>query len=312
MVRRSPVLLMAFNRPRETSLVFDAIRQAKPPKLYVACDGPRSGNANDRVNTQKVRQILTSVDWKCEVKSLFRDENLGCKFGVAGALDWFFDQEPRGIILEDDCLPNQDFFTYCEMLLERYENNEDIWSISGANFLNSKDIGPQSYYFSKYNHVWGWASWRRAWKKRDLSISFWDDFVHSEKWLALMNDSVERAHWEKTLSNFIERKIDTWDYAWTATAWYHGAIHITPKVNLVSNIGFVLDATHTKRKIDLVSNLKVNNILPLKFTDEFSCLEWADQHVFDNLYEGKYKRTWLGKFTLLGKKIKGRIGAYNR
>ena len=302
----APVLFMVFNRPNETQRVFEAIRAARPKFLYVASDGPRTSVDGENSTVKLVRRIATAVDWECSVSTLFREENLGCKLAVAEALDWFFENEPMGIVLEDDCLPSPEFFPFCSALLDRFKDNDDVWTISGSNFLQGQSVGSGSYYFSKYNHVWGWASWSRAWKKRDLEISFWDDFVNTEDWSLLMADNVERKYWQKLIANVIDKKVDTWDYAWTASAWKHNAIHITAAVNLVSNIGFGAGATHTKRKIKNVSELEHHKIFPISHNNLIKVNKWADQFIFDNVYEGKYYRSNLNFCYLILKKIWGR------
>ena len=156
---QTPVLFLIFNRPDTTEKVFDAIRAAKPLRLYVASDGPRANQSGEDQIVNKVREISTSVDWSCEVKTLFQKENLGCKKAVSKGITWFFEQEKQGIILEDDCLPHPDFFVFCENLLEHYADNKHVWAITGDNFQNGQKRGEGSYYFSRYNHVWGWASW---------------------------------------------------------------------------------------------------------------------------------------------------------
>src|SRR5262249_20722231 len=158
-----PVLFLIFNRPNTTARVMEAIRTAGPGRLYVAADGPRDGNADEAKRCAEVRRIATQVDWPCEVQTLFRERNLGCRQAVSSAITWFFEQEQEGIILEDDCLPSPSFFPYCAELLARFRNDERIMCITGCNFQQDMKGYPYSYYFSKYHHVWGWATWRRAW-----------------------------------------------------------------------------------------------------------------------------------------------------
>ncbi len=238
------ILFLVFNRPETTARVFEAIRTAKPPRLYVAADGPRAKRKGEASTVAKVRQIATAVDWPCEVKTLFRDENLGCKRSVSEAITWFFDNEEQGIVLEDDCLPHPDFFGWCETLLNRYAHDDRVWVITGNNFQHGIRRGEASYYFSRYNHVWGWASWRRAWQKSDMAIAFWPEWKKSESWKASWDDGVARAYWEKIFERTYRAEIDTWDYSWTASVWYHGGLTATPNVNLVSNIGFGKDPQH--------------------------------------------------------------------
>ena len=185
------ILILLFNRPETTIRVFDKISQIKPQRLYIASDGPRKNIDGEKEKVKKVREIATRVDWPCEVKTLFRNENLGCKKGVSSAITWFFEQEEQGIILEDDCVPNLDFFTFCESLLDRYAEDERVSVITGNNFQNNKWRGDASYYFSKYNHCWGWASWRRSWKDYQGDIKFWPKWKKSKEWLSCMPDKVQ-------------------------------------------------------------------------------------------------------------------------
>lgn len=176
----TPVLFLVYKRPDTTRQVFEAIRQAKPPRLYIAADGPKKDLPEEAEKVKQVRDIvLSGVDWDCEVETLFRDENLGCKYGVSGGIDWFFENEEEGIILEDDTLPSQSFFWFCQELLERYKDDKRIMAISGDNFQNGIKRGACSYYFSRYNHIWGWASWRRAWGYYSVNMKLWPDIAKS-------------------------------------------------------------------------------------------------------------------------------------
>src|SRR5271165_4717676 len=170
---RSPILFLVFNRPETTRRVFETIRAARPPKLYVSADGPRAGRAGEPQRCDEARRIATSVDWPCEVKTLFRDANLGCKMGVSTGISWFFDQEPEGIILEDDIVPLPSFFDYCDELLARYRDDERVAMISGCNPIANDFRVDESYFFARFCGIWGWASWRRAWRHYDVNISAW-------------------------------------------------------------------------------------------------------------------------------------------
>jgi hypothetical protein len=285
---QTPVLFLIFNRPDTTKQVFEAIRQAKPPRLYVAADGPRASRKDEAERTEQVRKIATAVDWSCEVKTLFRKENLGCKQAVSGGIDWFFENEDQGIILEDDCLPHPDFFIFCETLLNRYASDERVWVITGDNFQDGQQRGDGSYYFSRYNHVWGWASWRRAWAKRDMAIKFWPDWKTSLGWRAWLPMRLERQYWAEIFDQMSRNEIDTWDYPWTASVWFHGGLTVTPNVNLVSNIGFGSDATHTTGNSKNSSN-KTNGIMPLRYPKNLKQSIDADYYVFKEHFGGKWK-----------------------
>lgn len=288
------VLFLVFNRPDTTAQVFEAIRQAKPPRLYVAADGPRKEREGELDRVAKVREIATAVDWPCDVKTLFREKNLGCKHAVSSAITWFFEQEKQGIILEDDCLPHPDFFHFCESLLNRYANNERVSVITGQNLQNGVQHGDGSYYFSRYNHVWGWASWRRVWKLYDGDLAFWPNWKNSEGWLSKFPNCVERSYWEKIFDRMYAQQIDTWDYPWMASVWYHGGLTATPNVNLVSNIGFEPNATHTVCSESPLAKMATSAIGDLTHPTIITQNQAADNYVFDNTYVGKNRRfPWL-------------------
>lgn len=294
---QTSVLFLVFNRPDTTKQVFEAIRQAQPPRLYVAADGPRANREGEAERAEQVRKIATSVDWPCEVKTLFRNENLGCKRAVSEGIDWFFENEEQGIILEDDCLPHPDFFIFCETLLNRYVTDERVWVVTGDNFQDGQRHGSGSYYFSRYNHVWGWASWRRAWTKRDMEIQFWPEWKKSPEWKAWLPNKVENKYWADIFDQMYRNEIDTWDYPWTASVWFHGGLTATPNVNLVSNIGFGADATHTTGNSSM-SRIKTASIENVISPESIKKSDAADQYVFKNYFGGKWLAFPLKLFNL--------------
>lgn len=287
---QTAVLFLVFNRPDTTAQVFEAIRQAKPPRLYVAADGPRANREGEAERVTRVREIATTVDWPCEVKTLFREENLGCKYAVSEGITWFFEHEEQGIILEDDCLPHPDFFCFCEILLDRYAEDERVSVITGNNFQDGQKRGEGAYYFSRHNHVWGWASWRRAWRKADMKIKFWPEMKLSLAWLAAMPDKVERKYWENIFDQVYRAEIGTWDYPWTASVWYHGGLTATPNVNLVSNIGFGPDSTHTASAASPLAGMATSTIGELVHPAIIIQEQSADRYVFDHVFGGKHRR----------------------
>tara|TARA_B100000925_G_scaffold237650_1_gene186446 strand:+ start:101 stop:1063 length:963 start_codon:yes stop_codon:yes gene_type:complete len=287
---KTAILLLVFNRVETTTKVFKKISQIRPAKLYVAGDGPREGNDKDKDKVQKVRDIVTRIDWPCDVKTLFREKNLGCKKSVSAAIKWFFEQEKQGIILEDDCVPHLDFFAFCDSLLDYYAEDERVSVITGNNFQNNKWRGDASYYFSKYNHCWGWASWRRSWKNYQGDIKFWSEWKRSKDWLNSMPDKAERKYWENIFKNVYSKKIDSWAYPWTASLWYKKGLTVTPNVNLVSNIGFGEDATHTKSENNKYFNMITGGIGNLTHPKKVSRDIEADMYVFNNFFGGKNMR----------------------
>lgn len=170
-----PIIFMIFNRPDTTKQAFETIRAAKPKKLLVVADGPRPGKPGEADKCAATRAIIEEVDWDCEVHRNFSDMNLGCRQRVASGITWAFSLVDKAIILEDDCLPSQSFFRYCAELLDRYEHDDRVMMVSGNNHLFGHTDVAESYYFSRYPHCWGWATWRRAWMKYDLNMSQWPE-----------------------------------------------------------------------------------------------------------------------------------------
>lgn len=240
------VVFMVFNRPEPTRRVFERIRQARPPRLLVICDGPRPNVPADAGRVAEVREIIEGgVDWPCEVLTNYAPANLGCRKRVASGLNWAFSIVEEAIILEDDCLPDPSFFPFCEEMLARYRHNPSILHINGTSFHPPGSRMPESYFFSKHVWVWGWATWRRAWQQYDPLMDTWDErFAHLNAsfdtrrerafWLSTFNDA--RADWDTT---------DTWDFQWFYTCWTLGGLTVVPAVNLIENIGFGSAATHT-------------------------------------------------------------------
>ena len=241
----TPILFVIFNRPETTLKVFEHIKLLKPQRLYIAADGPRRNNEQDVENCKRARAITEKIDWDCKVLTLFREENLGCGKAVSGGINWFFEHEEEGIILEDDCLPDKTFFSFCKTLLDYYRNDERVMHIGGTNFQRGNKRGNASYYFSANVHVWGWATWKRAWKKYDFDVSDVEDFTQKNKIQKYFSDPVIQNYWYTIFRNMRQHKIDTWDYQWLYSVWNNGGLAIIPQGNLISNIGFGGDATHT-------------------------------------------------------------------
>jgi hypothetical protein len=241
---RAPVLFLVFNRPEPTQQVFQAIRVYQPSRLYVAADGPRPEKGGEWTLCAETRSVLKGVDWDCKVETLFRDRNLGCGTAVSEAINWFFDQEEEGIILEDDCLPDPSFFSFCEEMLERYRDQPEVGSVSGNNFLPRGLHMEQPYGFSKYVQIWGWATWRRFWKNYDFKLagewSEWNEIIRR------VNPVQNQAnYWLQIFKTLRAGLIDTWDYQVMFSSWRHEYVHIFPNRNLVANLGYGTDATHT-------------------------------------------------------------------
>jgi hypothetical protein len=244
---RTPVLFVIFNRADTTRKVFEAIREAKPPRLYVAADGPRQHLADDALKCKEAREIINEVDWECEVKTLFREENLGCGVGVSSAITWFFENEESGIILEDDCLPSQTFFWFCEQLLERFKDDDRVMHIGGNNFLNGwRNDKDYSYYFSHCGHIWGWATWRRAWTKFDYKIKLYETLKQKGYFDNFFLNPIEKLYRLRKFDKTVSGKATWWGYQWDFARYVYNGLSIVPEQNIVKNIGFGEDATHTK------------------------------------------------------------------
>ncbi len=225
------------------------IRDQRPRQVFVVADGPRAHRPDDVERCAAVRAVVEQMDWPCDVRRNYADTNLGLKRRVSSGLDWVFRQVDRAIILEDDCLAQPEFFSFCDDLLERYADDERVWVITGNNFQGGRKRGDAAYYFSKYNHCWGWATWRRAWKHYQGHIPFWPEWRVSHRWREVSTDQVERKYWENIFDWVIRGEVNSWAYPWTATVWYHGGLTATPNANLVTNIGFGPDASHTKAPV---------------------------------------------------------------
>jgi len=252
---------LVFNRPDTTARVFEAIRKAKPQKLYVSADGPRKGRRGDASKVAMVREIVKNIDWPCDFKKIFHAENLGPMNAQVSALDWFFMQEEEGIILEDDCIPNQYFFFFCQTLLDYYRNDDRIFMISGNNFQDNVIRGKADYYFSIYTHIWGWASWSRVWKKFDKNLTNWPEF-RQNGCLKFYHESIfTQKYWENIFDEIYEGNFQRgWDYRFLFTCWSEGALVILPQVNLVSNIGFGENGTNCLDPKSPFSNMPTESI----------------------------------------------------
>ncbi|MCM0207719.1 nucleotide-diphospho-sugar transferase [Bacteroides fragilis] len=277
---KTAVLFLVFNRPDTTIRVFETIRQARPPRLYVAADGPRKDRVGENEKCEETRSIIKQIDWNCEVKTLFRNENLGCGKAVSQAITWFFQQEEEGIILEDDVLPHPDFFPYCEELLERYRNIEQVRFISGRNHLYGERASEDSYYFSSVNQVWGWASWSRVWKLYDYNLKT----IKKRDFYASLNyyyQDIRIVNHRKLLFAQMKRKmIDTWDYQLTFALMVNRSLCIIPNINLIQNIGIGNEATHTLDGNKMIEEYKGCSILPLKHPDKVKLNKEGDMLEF--------------------------------
>ena len=265
----TPVLFLVFNRMDTTKSVFNAIRQAKPSKLYIASDGARKHKLNEINEVESIRHyVLSHIDWDCDIKTLFRETNLGCKRAVSEAITWFFESESKGIILEDDCLPNQSFFRFCEEMLNYYKDDMRIWHISGNNFQWGNKRGEGDYYFSNYTHIWGWATWADRWQHYDVDMKNFEDFKRQQIIMSIFENEKEQRFWLDAFNITKTNKISAWDYQWSYCAFINNGLSILPNKNLVKNIGFGNQATHTHDENSKFSNIETVDIdFPIKHPD---------------------------------------------
>ncbi|CAM2844101.1 methyltransferase type 11 [Mycobacterium simiae] len=244
--RSVPVIFIIFNRPDNTRQVFEAIRAAKPAQLLVIADGPREDRPGEPERCAITRAIVDEVDWDCQVHKNFAESNMGCQLRISSGISWAFTLVDEAIILEDDCVPSSSFFIYCAELLDRYANDERVMMVSGRNHLFGRMATDDSYYFSRYPHVWGWATWRRAWEKYDAKMSDWPEIRDRKIFDQYFSSILERYYRESILQYVYDGKINTWAYQWFYAIWANSGLCATPARNLVRNIGFDTEATNTK------------------------------------------------------------------
>lgn len=277
-----PILFLIFNRPEPAERVFSQIRKVKPRHLFVAADGPRPDYPDDKQKCEQARKVITTIDWACELHTLYRDTNLGCGKAVSEALEWFFSYHEKCIIIEDDVLPDISFFHFANEMLEKYKDDKRIFNIIGTNIFSNWKSDQYDYFFSKSFSAWGWATWRRSFKQFDLHIKSWPEIKKNEilRNTALNEDQYNT--WVYLFDLTYEDKIDTWDYQWCYSFLINNGLSIIPSRNLIKNIGFNNNATHTKVDYRNVSNLDLFTVqFPLKHpTYILPDLEYDNKYYF--------------------------------
>jgi hypothetical protein len=267
--------------------------------LYVVADGPK--DLSDKLQTDKTRKTLESlIDWPCEVKKNYAESNLGLKKRFASGINWVFKHTDRAIFIEDDCIPDPTFFRYCDELLEEYKNDARVFSVAGNNFQFGKNPVKSSYYFSKYPHVWGWATWKRSWDKYDSEISDWKSH-RSTNWLAdATGGYIISKFWKYIFDRLAADKINTWDYQLTYASFKVSGLNIIPSVNLVSNVGYGEYSTNIKKKNKTIAVPASSMKFPLVHPKDFTINKPADQTIENLVYLNP-----IGKISLLVKSILG-------
>lgn len=263
---KTPVLFLIFNRPDTTAQVFAQIKKVQPKFLFLAADGPRIDKEGEKEKCIQAREIvMDGIDWDCEVKTLYRNENLGCGKAVSEAITWFFENVEQGIILEDDCLPDDSFFHFCEEMLEKYANDQRVFAVNGCNF-NFKLDGTESYFFSRYMNVWGWATWRQSAEKIDYNMNTWQRqnkllFLWKRLRLNFWDMDLDwYKYWKYIFNDVYQKKLDTWDYQWQYQQLVAQKVTIISSKNLIKNLGWGDEATHTKMNNHPASNLLLEKL----------------------------------------------------
>lgn len=315
----TPVAFFIFNRPDTTRRVFEEIARAKPRQLLIVADGPRNDRPGEAERCAETRSIVEKVNWECEVIKNYSGINLGCKRRVSSGLNWVFDQCLEAIILEDDCLPHPSFFRFCSELLTAYRHDDRVMTISGNNFQFGKKRGNGSYYFSRYPHIWGWASWRRAWKFYDVNMLRWPELRDTDWLHKLLNNPEAARYWHSVINQCFDNRVDTWDVQWVFSCWQQSGLVIIPNINMVANIGFGEDATHTKEDIYELGDLQALKMtFPLIHPEDVEANNKADQYTFRRIFARDVYRPTLGRrivnyiFSKLPKGFKAMIKAAYR
>jgi hypothetical protein len=282
MAFNTPIVLIIFNRPHLTEIVLKRIAEIKPKILLVVADGPR--NSAEKELCKKTRGIINRINWDCEVIKNYSAINLGCGKRISSGLDWVFGKYDKAIILEDDCIPTLSFFSFCEKLLNKYKSENRVMHISGTNFCNVSTS--YSYYFLRYPHVWGWATWKRAWKKYDFNMNKWYELQKLGKLNNIFESPAEQKTLEKPISLVLSKEFDTWDIQWLFACLYNKGLSIVPALNLVSNQGFSEDSTHNIPRLKTLAKLtnSVKNIRTIKHPPRIKRIYEADKQHLETVY----------------------------
>lgn len=296
----TPVALIIFNRPDVTARVFDAIRQARPPLLFLIADGPRLDVPSDVERCRAAREIVDNVDWPCEIHKNYSDINLGCGHRPATGISWVFEHVERAIILEDDCLPHPTFFQFCEELLHLYQDDQRVMHIAGYNRGVSHGVGKYSYYFSVLPLCWGWATWRRAWRHFDFDMSHFEEISAGGLFDGLLGSRHTEHFWEKRLAEMKQTaRTDIWDFQWSFACWVQRGLTIVPNTNLIKNVGLGNDATHTKELDARVMALHEKAIeFPLRHPPYVIRDARLDRAIFREIINGFWHRNFSRLFKL--------------
>lgn len=292
-----PVLVLAFNRPDTTQRVLESLRAARPREVFFAVDGARAQRDAERERVFEVRRLTGTIDWECRIHTLFREENLGCKLAVSHAITWFFSEVESGVVIEDDCIADPSFFRFAAELLDRYRDDERVIVVSGDNFQLGRRRTADSYYFSRYVHVWGWASWRRAWRLYDHAMASWPQLRKSGWLTEFLNDKAASDYWTRIFDETHADQNTSWAYRWVYAAWANDRLSAVPSVNLVSNIGFGGNATHNLNRWNRFASLAAEAMrFPLVHPAEVVRQQEADDFTQRKVFTRPLWRRLAGQF----------------
>jgi hypothetical protein len=286
-----PISFHIFNRPETTQLVFNEIKKIRPKQLFITADGPRDNKLSDKEACEKVRLIIDDIDWECELHTNFSDINKGSFKSTSEGITWVFEHVERAIILEDDCVPSGSFFKFCYELLDYYQDDTRVSIISGNNFQKGNNEIKDSYYFSRYTHIWGWATWKRTWDKVDFSMKYWPEYKKMNGLKSIFSKQKEIHYWEEMYQGMYEKKRKPhWDFLLTLSAFMNNTVSIMPNENLVSNIGFGPDASNCKTQSEIHCLEAREMTFPLKHP-AFMCRFVAhDDYTELKFFSGTYIR----------------------
>lgn len=309
---RTPVLFNVFNRPETTEISFEVIRKAQPSRLYVSADGPRSWVEGEKERCELARSMTENIDWPCEVIRLYSEDNLGCGKRLSSAITDVLKEQERVIVMEDDCVAEQTFFSYCDQLLDIYSDDQRVMTISGNNFQKSSRYQDQAYYFSKYQHLWGWATWRRSWQHYDFSIEDWPTLKSQDFLAKVCESSREAEYWGRCFDRVMCGAVDTWDYQWILACWRQHGLCVLPSQNLVRNIGFSGNGTHTTED-SIFDNLPTFPISRLSQQNDVFADKTADRYTDEIMFSGveskkEPRNRWISTRTIRNR-LKRRVAA---
>tara|TARA_B100000795_G_scaffold178503_1_gene134972 strand:+ start:7746 stop:8744 length:999 start_codon:yes stop_codon:yes gene_type:complete len=306
-----PVLFLVFNRPALTQKVFNVIQKVKPKKLFIAADGPRDGNYDDINNCKKVREISNQVDWECEVTTLYRERNLGCRVAITSAINWFFESVDEGIILEDDCLPSESFFSFSQELLEKYRLDDRVMQINGNFHLDGLKFFSESYYFSKLNSCWGWATWKKSWSHFDSKMDGYED-IKKHDGIKMYFENKAIASWMTSyLNEAIMPSCGIWSTQWAYAIMKNNGLCVNPTKNMVNNIGFFETPTSGfHESFSIYSNYKLDDINHIKHPELVSYDVTNDELEFINVIKKSDPRLIHSKLRLYLSRVKSKLLSY--